>query len=129
MNVNIDLSEFEEFKNKIDKIDTSNLLKDCGVGLAKKYLRSVTDLTPVDTGNLKGEWHVSKVKETSNRIEIDISNSADYAVYVEYGHRTRDHKGWVKGRFMMTKTNEIIQAGAPKYLEYKVKQFLKGSMK
>lgn len=124
MNGDIDLSKFQEFKDGIDKINTSNLLKDCGVGLAKKYLRSVTDLTPVDTGNLKGEWHVSKVKETSNRIEIDISNSADYAVYVEYGHRTRNHKGWVKGRFMMTKTNEIIQAGAPKYLEYKVKKFL-----
>lgn len=34
--------------------------------------------------------------------EIEIINPVEYASYVEYGHRTSNHSGWVPGRFMMT---------------------------
>lgn len=124
MKGSIDLSSFKEFKDRIDKIDTNNLLIDCTLGLTKKYLKSVTMLTPVDTGNLKGEWHNTTPTIKSNGVQVDIVNSADYASYVEYGHRTRGGRGWVNGRYMMTKTEQIIEDGAPKYLEHKIKKFL-----
>ena len=44
--------------------------------------------------------------------------------YVEYGHRTRGHKGWVQGRFMLTISVDEIQSAAPKILEKKLAKWL-----
>lgn len=59
---------------------------------------------------------------------IEIMNPIEYASYVEYGHRTRDHKDWVPGRFMLTISEQEIQAIAPKVLEQKIKKYLMGCM-
>lgn len=48
-------------------------------------------------------------------------NPVEYASYVEYGHRTANHKGWVKGRFMMTISEQELEKIAPKVLENKIK--------
>lgn len=58
---------------------------------------------------------------------IEIINPVEYASYVEYGHRTPDHKGWVQGHFMMTISEKEIQQIAPKVLEKKIKKFLGGA--
>ncbi|MBD5089353.1 MAG: HK97 gp10 family phage protein [Clostridiales bacterium] len=58
---------------------------------------------------------------------IEIINPVEYASYVEYGHRTPDHKRWVKGHFMMTISEQEIQQIAPKVLEKKIKKFLGGA--
>lgn len=55
---------------------------------------------------------------------IEITNSVEYASYVEFGHRTPNHKGWVPGRFMMTISEQEIGQTAPKLLEKKIKDFL-----
>ena len=55
---------------------------------------------------------------------IEIVNPVEYASYVEYGHRTANHKGWVQGRFMLTISEQEIQNIAPKVLESKIKKFL-----
>lgn len=60
---------------------------------------------------------------------IEIVNPVEYASYVEYGHRTPDHKGWVQGRFMLTISEQEIQEIAPKVLEAKIKKFLGECMK
>ena len=52
-----------------------------------------------------------------------------YAGYVEYGHRTPNHKGWVKGVFMLTISEQELQEIAPKVLEARIKQYLEGIMK
>lgn len=57
--------------------------------------------------------------------EIMVSNNTEYATYVEYGHRTRDHKGWVPGRFMMTISADRVQGKAPAIIERKLTQMLK----
>ena len=44
--------------------------------------------------------------------------------YVEFGHRTKNHKGWVEGKFMMTISEQEIQTIAPKVLENKLKKLL-----
>lgn len=61
-----------------------------------------------------------------NTLVIEIVNPVEYASYVEYGHRTADHKGWVPGKFIMTKAEAEIQALAPKVLEAKIKKYLEG---
>ena len=60
---------------------------------------------------------------------IEIVNPVEYASYVEYGHRTANHKGWVKGQFMMTISEQELQSIAPKILEKRIKQYLGGAMK
>lgn len=57
---------------------------------------------------------------------IEIINPVEYASYVEFGHRTANHKGWVEGRFMLTISEQELEAEAPKIIEGKIKQFMEG---
>lgn len=61
------------------------------------------------------------VKKTGNNYEIEIINPVNYASYVEFGHRTRNHQGWVNGRFMMTISAEEVEQQAPAIIERKLK--------
>lgn len=56
---------------------------------------------------------------------ITICNPVEYAPYVEYGHRTRNHKGWVDGKFFLTISEKEIQNAAPDILERKLERYLK----
>lgn len=49
--------------------------------------------------------------------------------YVEYGHRTADHRGWVKGHFMLAISEQELENIAPKVLERKIKKYLEGYLK
>lgn len=69
------------------------------------------------------------VHHFGNTYVIEIVNPVEYASYVEYGHRTANHKGWVKGQFMMTISEQELETIAPKVLETKIKKYLKGCMK
>lgn len=60
---------------------------------------------------------------------IEIMNPVEYASYVEYGHRTPGGKGWVRGQFMMTISEQELQTMAPQLLERKIKKFLGGDRK
>lgn len=64
------------------------------------------------------------IQHTGNMFTIIVKNPVEYASYVEYGHRTRNHKGWVQGRFMLTISEQEIQQIAPMVLEEKMKKFL-----
>jgi Bacteriophage HK97-gp10, putative tail-component len=68
-----------------------------------------------------------QVTKRGDVYEIEIVNPVHYAPYVEYGHRTRNHKGWVKGRFMLTISEQELDAQAPKIVEKKLLKFLKGA--
>ena len=70
-----------------------------------------------------------KVNHVGDTYVIDIVNPTEYASYVEYGHRTANHSGWVKGHFMMTISEQELQKIAPKVLERKVKKYMEGLMK
>lgn len=78
-----------------------------GGGGAKKYVDSM------------------RVKKFGPYYEIDIINPVEYAMYVEFGHRTRDHQGWVPGRFMMTISADEVEKLAPKLIEKKLLKLLK----
>lgn len=65
------------------------------------------------------------VKRKGSIYEVEVINPVEYASYVEYGHRTRNHKGWVQGRFMMTISADEVEQKAPKILEKKLMKLLK----
>ena len=70
-----------------------------------------------------------KVNHFGNTYVIEITNPVEYASYVEYGHRTANHRGWVPGKFMMTISEKELQQSAPQILERKIKKFLGDALK
>ncbi|MED3553996.1 HK97 gp10 family phage protein [Cytobacillus praedii] len=66
-----------------------------------------------------------RVTKRGSVYEIQVINPVEYASYVEYGHRTRNGKGWVQGRFMMTISADEVERQAPQILEKKLTKFLK----
>ena len=80
------------------------------------------------TGSAKQYADTMKVYHYGDTYVIEVINPIEYASYVEYGHRTRDHQGWVPGKFMMTISEKEIQAAALRILEKKLKKWLEGCM-
>lgn len=66
-----------------------------------------------------------KITKVGNVYQIEIINPVNYAAYVEYGHRTRNHKGWVAGNFMLTISENELDKEAPAILERKLNNFLR----
>ncbi len=66
------------------------------------------------------------ITKLGNVYQVEIINPLNYASYVEFGHRTANHKGWVSGRFMLTISEQELQAQAPAILEKKLMKFLEG---
>lgn len=64
------------------------------------------------------------VKKVGNNYVIEVINPVEYAAYVEFGHRTRNHKGWVPGQFMMTISADELQRQAPRVIEKKLVKLL-----
>lgn len=89
--------------------------------IAARLLRKVILRTPVDTGVLEGSWREENnqfyVDIKGNTYEITITNSINYASYVEFGHRSSTHNVWVDGRYMLTISEMEIQEIAPRLIE------------
>lgn len=69
------------------------------------------------------------VQKRGDTYEITITNPVNYAEYVEYGHVSRNHKGWVEGLFMMTVTEEELRQDADKIVQKKFEAYLKRCFK
>lgn len=85
----------------------------------------------------KSEPGVKDIQEILNTMEISckgdtytiqVKNPVEYASYVESGHRTVNHRKWVKGKFMMKRSVQDLQKTAPKVLEAQIKRFLRECM-
>ena len=79
-------------------------------------------------GTLRRGWTIGEIRHNGDLYEIEIINPIMYAQYVEYGHRTANHKGWVKGKFMLTISEQKIQEIAPALLEKKLNEYLRGCL-
>ena len=147
------MKKLQKQLNKIQQGNVEAFIDACAKELAARLLAKVIKRTPVGQypassgkkgGTLRRGW-TSKTHEEAesgkkasakayadsltihhygNALVIEIVNPVEYASYVEYGHRTANHKGWVQGRFMLTISEQEIQNIAPKVLESKIKKFL-----
>ena len=90
-------------------------------------------------GNLRRSWQIGNIVRKEDHYEIEIFNSAEYASYVEYGHRQQPGRyvpalgkqlkaSWVKGRFMMTISEQELRAQAPAIIEKRMREFLEGAL-
>jgi len=78
---------------------------------------SFTPHTGKTGGTLRRGWTIGPVAKTGDTYEIEVINPVYYAAYVEFGHRTADHSGWVPGRFMMTISEQELERDAPRIIE------------
>lgn len=63
------------------------------------------------------------VVKKGDTYHVTVYNPVHYASYVEFGHR-RVNGGWTEGKLMLTKSEIIIEQGAPKMLERKIKKYM-----
>lgn len=148
---NFDIDGLKKFRDELNKLqDPDAFVESCAKELAARLLRMVVKRTPVGKyppstgkkgGTLSRGWTGEKrasaqgyadsltVHHFGDTYVIEIVNPVEYASYVEYGHRTANHKGWVKGQFMMTISEQELEKIAPKVLERKIKKYLGGCFK
>ena len=97
--------------------------------LAKAIKRTPVGQYPPSAGKLGGTlrrgWTVGNVIHEGVNYKIEIINPVEYAQYVEYGHRTRGHKGWVPGRFMLTISCQEVNQQAPAIIEKNLEKMLR----
>ena len=136
--IKVQFDGLKEFKKIIEEMEKEKeqLMIDTIKELAARLLRKVIKRTPSDTGNLRRNWTVSDVRKNGENYEIEVSNSAEYASYVEFGHRQtpgrfvpaigkRLKKSWVKGKFMLTISESELQKQAPAVIGKKITEWLK----
>lgn len=70
-----------------------------------------------------------KINHFGNVYVVEITNPVEYASFVEYGHRTANHKGWVPGRFMLKISEQELRQIAPAVLQSRIRKLMKGAMK
>lgn len=76
-------------------------------------------------GTLRRGWDIGEVHKNGDTYEIEVINPTEYGPYVEFGHRTANHRGWVSGRFMLTMSEQELKAQGPALIQQKLYQFLK----
>ncbi len=112
MGIKVDTSGLEQFAEKLknaSKDTQKEVVFKALDKLASDVLKRTIKQTPRDTSNLARSWAVSPATtRKGDTYSRNIFNSADYAVYVEYGHRTVNHRGWVPGKFMLTRAVEDV---------------------
>lgn len=105
------------------KRDNRKFIEDCIKELANRLLAKVIPRTPSDTGVLRQGWQLGPVVwDADGSCSIELLNAVDYAPYVEYGHRTANHMGWVEGRFMLTISVEELEHELPALMQRRMKQ-------
>lgn len=136
--------DFEKIKNNLEKLNQEQVdlfIDACVKELAARLLAKVIKRTPVGDypnssgkkgGTLRRGWTGGKnssavayadsltIHHFGDVYVIEIINPVEYASYVEFGHRTANHKGWVNGRFMLTISEQEIQQAAPAIIEKKL---------
>ena len=126
--------ELSEILDDISEIDKKVLNKAVNIGLAE-----VKRLTPVGVypkevnfttqdgknvifkisktkvgGHMRRSWGTSRIRISNNGVSKEIFNTAEYASYVNYGHRIVIRgitKGFIQGKFMLEKAvNKVEKA-------------------
>lgn len=131
-----DFRQLRDFQKRLQKLNTQEIDKICielTNQIAARLLRKVIKRTPVGQypsgsgktgGTLRRGWNIGTINKSGDTYEVEIINPVLYSSYVEFGHRTRNHKGWVRGRFMMTISEKEIEAQASKIIEKRIMEYL-----
>ena len=142
-----DLTKFRDvLEQNLNEQQIDEFIQMCSKELAARLLAKVIKRTPVGQyskssgkkgGTLRRGWTNGKAQAAHQYAQnlkvhsyggvyvIEIINPVEYAEYVEFGHRTRNHEGWVEGQFFLTISEQEIEKDAPRVLTNKLNKFLK----
>lgn len=125
----VDDAQFQQFASRVrQKIDSGYVKQELGKSSKRIGIYSLGVLkreTPRKTGNLNRSWTAEGPSYSSRGWTIKLINNAEYASWVESGHRQtpgryvpvlkkRLVRDWVPGRFYMKKSIPQIQRQMPK---------------
>lgn len=153
--MSIDITQLKKFRDNIDKINVDEFCRACSKELTARLLRKVVKNTPVGVyehrvgGTLRRGWTVDthqqaesganvsvtdyvdtiQIRRSGNTYTIEVKNPVEYASYVEYGHRTRNHQGWVEGQFILTGAVDELNNQSQRVIENKLNKWLKDVLK
>lgn len=131
------LLKFQEKLEKLNDRQKDEFFESCCKELAARLLAKVIKRTPSDTGTLRRGWTGGEsqnakayadsisIRHVGSKYQVDITNPIEYASYVEYGHRTPNHAGWVEGRFMLTISETELNNSSDKILQAKLNKYMK----
>ena len=112
MSVTFDVSSLKDFKDQLKGLGgiVDSIIQEALEECVAREMKMTKKLTPVDTKTLREAWKITDVRKDGYNFEVTLYNNTDYADYVEFGHRTIDHKNWVSGKFMLTISERQIEA-------------------
>lgn len=129
-----DYSEFKNMAKSFNKALNERVverwIREFLLEMAFRAERKIKKRTPVGVypnktgGHLRRNWQVGNVVKQGNSYVVEVFNNVEYASYVNNGHRTRNHKGWVEGCFMVEISMNEIERELPKFLERKQVELL-----
>lgn len=154
MNAKVDITELVEFQKKLEAIGEKErdafirkLTNEAAMRLLSKVrLRTPVGVYPAESGKTGGTlrrgWNVKNIKleKMDGGYQVKIINPVEYASYVEYGHRQTPgrfvpaigkklKKGWVDGKFMLSKSELELENELPRIIEQKLRQLFNGALK
>lgn len=99
-------------------------------GYARKYWSGYVG------GNLRRQWSILPVQRVGSNYVVTVINNAEYASYVEYGHRQRPGRfvpalgkclkaSFVPGKYMLTISTREVEKSLPRVLERKIEKKLR----
>lgn len=92
--------ELMEMLGDLSEIDIAILNK-----AGNKAVRRLKEDTPVDTGFMRKSWRSAPAVKSAKEVKKAIVNTADYASFVNDGHRIVSSKGktvgFVEGKYML----------------------------
>lgn len=133
MGVMVDFSEIEALAKRMKAVEPAiktSMIEAIVNEANNRHIARVVAATPVDSGTLRQRWShgIQRATWEGKRCVARLSNSLEYAPYVEYGHRTRDKKRWVKGRFMLSRSMGRVKADLKSISEREIKRVLGGAV-
>ena len=132
--IKVNVKGLKDFQNLLQKMDRASINEAVVKELAARMLAKVVKRTPVGQyhgrvgGTLRRGWTIGNVERSGDVYHVEVVNNVHYAPYVEYGHRTANHQGWVEGQFMMTITEQEIQQDAEYIVEAKIQKLLRRAL-
>ena len=148
MKLKWDIKEWVDFGNRLGDVDKfDDRMKDAVREISKKLHTMLIRNTPVDFGTLQTFWRTDEnyaytVDQTSNGFMVTLYNRAQYATWVNDGHRQRpgrfipgywegNHfrydptadggmvlkRSWVQSRFFVEKSIVETEFTMEKYIE------------
>lgn len=118
------LDEWEQRLSQVIESQYPEEFRKMVIEVAVRLEEKVKENTPVKTSHLQDEWHMGEIVKRGDEYYIEIYNNVEYAEPVEYGHRTKGGKRFIKGAHMMELSLQEVQKHLPGYLQEWMNDFL-----